>query len=213
MKYLKAIVFVLLLASLPTKAETYLTGGFGQADISYIGDGTWAQQSGWQAEVREKTPAFHLGLGHKFSSWLSGELLYHDLGTYSMFAGFGQSDADYGSTSGRCDCNSMWGYGTADIKGLSVSVLPGFTLGQSWLYMRLGMLRYKASWHESFTNGEAKTRVYTVFPTPNPYGWSPYVGAGVEFNRFRLEWSYFSQIMPKESALKKVNYVNVGYRF
>lgn len=216
MKHLKPVVLALIIASASSyaKAETYVTAGFGQVQINHQGDGYWSQEQGWNHEEREKTPSFHVGLGYEFKPWLSGEVLYHDLGSYSMFAGFGQSDAEYQETKGDCDCKTSWGYGTAEVKGLSLTALPSISVFDARIYARLGMVRYHADWHESYTKkGAASARSYNVLPSKDPYGWSPLFGAGVEYNRVRLEYVVMSQVMPKESAIKKVNYINIGYRF
>ena len=210
-----------LLALVPARAEPYITAGMGQSKTCHTGqDGCW-YQSRWKYQIDEHSNAWHIGLGTTNFwglSWLSGEIRYHNLGEYNIFAGFTPSDENYNPYSHNgChgDClRTVYGYGHADIKAVSFSLLPEYRFENVSLYARLGIARIKAKYEVLFSDNENPyAKEMKSFKPPHYMLWEPQYGIGLRWRDFSVEYTETSPMKPEDSCIAKSRAVTLNYRW
>lgn len=217
-----ALLFAAISATaLQAKAEPYVTAGFGQSKTCHIGiDGCW-YQSPWDYKIDEHANTWHFGFGQSnlFGlKWLSGEIRYHDLGEYNIFAGFAPSDENFSVKEddgciGKCPPTS-YGYGHANVRALSLSLMPEYAFGKSAVYARLGIARVKAKYEVLITNGnDSYAKQLGSYKPPRYMLWEPQFGVGIRFNNVSLEYTEISPMKPEDSCISKSKTVTVSYRW
>jgi hypothetical protein len=183
-------------------------------------DGCW-YQSPWDYRIDEHANTWHAGLGSAdlFGlSWLSGEVRYHDLGEYNIFSAWSPSDHNFDARQKdgcRGDCpKTKYGYGHADVKALSLSLLPEYRFSDFAFYARLGIARISAKYEVLYSNSRHDTA--KGFKSYEPGGhmmWEPQYGVGFRWKDFSAEYTEISPMKPEDSCIAKSRTITLNYRW
>lgn len=222
----------------------YLALGVGQASHDLNGEGVWYQER-FDHSIDSKSNTFHIGAGLKLSDYLSLEAAYHDFGKTRISADFVMPDPNYNVNSPTgCNgpCNPLaHGVGVGHMKGISLSLLPGYKINQEWkVHGRVGVLFYRREWDERLTccapgtyqegdlYGPRLDKTFkTLIPMGNEYKWigdSPEVmpiskgrayiyGVGVSYLNWRLEHMITKDVLAPGSGHTNLQSTTISYVF
>lgn len=216
--YIAAITYMLATTA-SLAAEISPVAAIGHAKINpdmASGHQTWTQ-TGWDQQTKHDGPVYSLGARLEPERFPALEFLYHDLGNMSIGALVGQADdknwkADGDHCVGPCGPTKFY-YTYNRVKGISASALPEFKVGPADLYLRLGVMRYRADGASYFTEDNTQSRKFTTYTIEHAYGWSPVIGAGAAIKQWTIEFTMFTNIKPRNGGVESVEALMFGRRF